>query len=118
MIVVEPLDYVPFVYAMQRCHFVLTDSGGIQEEAPSLGKPVIVLRTNTERPEAVEAGSSKLAGVAREGIIAAATELLGSQDIYNRMASVSNPFGDGKAAPRIVEAIESYLGAQVARPRP
>jgi UDP-N-acetylglucosamine 2-epimerase (non-hydrolysing) len=119
LLLLEPLDYVPFVYAMQRSYFLLTDSGGIQEEAPSLGKPVLVMRTNTERPEAVEAGSAKLAGVTREGIFNAAAELLSSQDAYNRMAGASNPFGDGKAAPRIVDAIEKYLGvAEMAEPRP
>ncbi|HEY9788987.1 MAG TPA: UDP-N-acetylglucosamine 2-epimerase (non-hydrolyzing) [Candidatus Obscuribacterales bacterium] len=117
LILVEPLDYVPFVYAMQRCYFLLTDSGGIQEEAPSLGKPVLVLRTNTERPEALEAGSARLAGVTRDGIAAAARELLSGHSVYDRMASASNPFGDGKAAPRIVEAIEQYLKAETAAVR-
>lgn len=112
LILVEPLDYVPFVYAMQRCHFVLTDSGGIQEEAPTLGKPVLVLRTNTERPEAVDAGVARIVGVKREGIIEAARELLLSKESYQQMSSAVNPFGDGKAAERIVEACENFLYAQ------
>jgi UDP-N-acetylglucosamine 2-epimerase (non-hydrolysing) len=110
LILIEPLDYVPFVYAMQRCHFILTDSGGIQEEAPSLGKPVLVLRTNTERPEATEAGSARLAGVTREGIVAAARKLLSSQDEFRAMANVANPFGDGHAADRILEGVQQFLG--------
>jgi UDP-N-acetylglucosamine 2-epimerase (non-hydrolysing) len=109
LVLVEPLDYVPFVYAMQKSHFVLTDSGGIQEEAPTLGKPVLVLRTNTERPEAIEAGSAKIAGIKKTGIVSAAKELLTSKDIYNRMASVKNPFGDGKAAKRIVTEVEKFI---------
>lgn len=109
LILVEPLDYVPFVYAMQRCHFVLTDSGGIQEEAPTLGKPVLVLRTNTERPEAAEAGVAKIVGVKREGIIEAANELLSNPASYNKMSSSVNPFGDGNASQRIVEAVEEFL---------
>lgn len=107
---VEPLDYVPFVYAMQHCHFVLTDSGGIQEEAPTLGKPVLVLRTNTERPEAVEAGVAKLAGITSSGIATCARELLSTPGAYERMSSAVNPFGDGKASAKIVQAIEKFLG--------
>lgn len=110
LICVEPLDYVPFVYAMRRCNFVLTDSGGIQEEAPSLGKPVLVMRTNTERPEAVSAGAAKLVGVEQEGIVSAARELLTTPDSYKRMATAVNPFGDGQASKRIVEAVEEFFG--------
>ncbi|MBX9688526.1 MAG: UDP-N-acetylglucosamine 2-epimerase (non-hydrolyzing) [Candidatus Obscuribacterales bacterium] len=111
LILVEPLDYVPFVYAMQRCHFVLTDSGGIQEEAPTLGKPVLVMRTNTERPEAAEAGVAKIVGVKREGIFESARELLANPDSYKRMSSSVNPFGDGRASERIVEAVEAFLAS-------
>ncbi len=110
LLLVEPLDYVPFVYAMQRCHFVLTDSGGIQEEAPTLGKPVLVLRTNTERPEAAEAGVAKIVGVKREGIFESAKELLSDPSNYKKMSSSVNPFGDGKASERIVKAAEEFLG--------
>ena len=109
LILVEPLDYVPFVYAMQRCHFVLTDSGGIQEEAPTLGKPVLVLRTNTERPEAAEAGAARIVGVKRDGIFEAACDLLENPESYKKMSSVVNPFGDGKASDRIVKSVESFL---------
>ncbi len=109
LLLVEPLDYVPFVYAMQRCHFVLTDSGGIQEEAPSLGKPVLVMRTNTERPEAVAAGAAKLVGTSQNTIVEAARTLLTNQAEYDKMACSVNPFGDGQAARRIVEALEQYL---------
>ena len=112
LLLVEPLDYVPFVYAMQRCHFLLTDSGGIQEEAPSLGKPVLVLRTNTERPEAAEAGAAKLVGIEQKGIVEAARQLLSNQDAYNRMASVVNPFGDGHASAKILRAVEEFLGVK------
>lgn len=109
LINVEPLDYVPFVYAMQKCHFILTDSGGIQEEAPSLGKPVLVMRTNTERPEAVEAGAARLVGTTTEGIVAGARELMDAPDRYKAMAGARNPFGDGLASAKIVETIEQYL---------
>ncbi len=109
LILIEPLDYVPFVYAMQRCHFILTDSGGIQEEAPSLHKPVLVMRTNTERPEAINAGVARLVGTTRTGIATAARELLSHQDVYNSMARGANPFGDGQAAQKIVQHIEEYF---------
>lgn len=109
LILIEPLDYVPFVWAMQRSHFVLTDSGGIQEEAPTLGKPVLVLRTNTERPEAAEAGVARIVGVQRDGIISAARDLLSNPESYKAMASAVNPFGDGSAAQRITEALEQLL---------
>ncbi len=112
LICVEPLDYVPFVYAMRRCNFVLTDSGGIQEEAPSLGKPVLVMRTNTERPEAVTAGAAKLVGVHQAGIVDAARELLTTPDSYKRMSTAVNPFGDGHASDRIVQAIEEFFAKQ------
>jgi len=112
--VVEPLDYVPFVYAMKRCHFILTDSGGVQEEAPSLGKPVLVLRTNTERPEAVEAGAAKLVGVDRGTIVEAASQLLTDASVYQRMAQAGaqNPYGDGNAAQLIVHAVENFFENQ------
>jgi UDP-N-acetylglucosamine 2-epimerase len=109
LILIEPLDYVPFVYAMQRCHFILTDSGGIQEEAPSLHKPVLVMRTNTERPEAVTAGVAKLVGATQEGIVDAARRLLDDRQVYDHMARGANPFGDGSAAKRIVRHVEEFL---------
>jgi UDP-N-acetylglucosamine 2-epimerase len=90
---------------LKQCHFVMTDSGGLQEEAPSLGKPVLVLRDTTERPEAVEAGTARLVGTDRETVRAAALELLNDDESYRRMAHAVNPYGDGRAAPRTVEAL-------------
>jgi len=100
-----PLDYQPFVYLLARSHLVLTDSGGIQEEAPSLGKPVLVLREVTERPEAVEAGTVRVVGTHRRRIREAAERLLEDDEEYHRMARATNPYGDGKAASRVVEAM-------------
>jgi UDP-N-acetylglucosamine 2-epimerase (non-hydrolysing) len=111
LITVEPLDYVPFVYAMRKCHFILTDSGGVQEEAPALGKPVLVMRTNTERPEAVEAGAARLVGVSQATIFDGAEQLMTSPSLYTSMSTAINPFGDGHAADRIVQAIEEYFAA-------
>jgi UDP-N-acetylglucosamine 2-epimerase (non-hydrolysing) len=107
---VDPLEYKAFVDLMAGCYLVLTDSGGIQEEAPSLGKPVLVLRDETERPEAVEAGTVKLVGPHRKAIVARAGELLDSEEAYAVMARAVNPYGDGKAARRIVERIRGVLG--------
>ncbi len=118
LILTEPLDYVPFVSAMQRCHFILTDSGGVQEEAPTLGKPVLVMRTNTERPEAVEAGAARIVGVTQSEIFEAARALLTDPEAYSAMACAVNPFGDGRAAEHIVEAIEGFLSVkELAGPR-
>lgn len=102
---IEPLDYEPFANLMDRAYLVLTDSGGIQEEAPALGKPVLVLRTETERPEAVMAGTVKMAGVEEEAIFSMAMELLSSPGAYQAMSRAVNPYGDGKASDRILEAI-------------
>ena len=106
---IEPLEYVDFANLMAKCYLIMTDSGGIQEEAPALGKPVIVLRTETERPEAVEAGTVKLAGVKKEDIFNIADELINSEEAYNKMAHAVNPYGDGKACPRIAEHIVEYF---------
>lgn len=106
---IEPLDYLPFVNLMNRSYLVLTDSGGMQEEAPSLGKPVLVLRETTERPEAVEAGTVKMVGTARERIYKEGAELLANQLAYKKMAHSVNPYGDGKASGRIVTAIKNYF---------
>jgi UDP-N-acetylglucosamine 2-epimerase (non-hydrolysing) len=103
------LDYAELVAAINYCYLLLTDSGGLQEEAPSLGKPVLVLRETTERPEAVTAGTAKLVGTETVNIVNAATELLSDLDSYNRMANAINPFGDGHAAKRIVEIIKDYF---------
>ncbi len=98
---IEPLDYLPFVYLMQRAHVVLTDSGGIQEEAPSLGKPVFVMRNVTERPEAVAAGTVKLVGTARHRIFEEVSAVITSRSAYARMSRAHNPYGDGRASERI-----------------
>ncbi len=105
----EPLDYTQLVGAMQRCYLLLTDSGGIQEEAPSLGKPVLVLRETTERPEAVMAGTAKLIGTNPDRIFEAASELLSDSHAYQSMANATSPFGDGYAADRILQIVENYL---------
>lgn len=102
---IEPLDYLPFVYLMEQCNLVLTDSGGIQEEAPGLGKPVLVMRDTTERPEAVDAGTVKLVGTNYDLITSEVSKLLDDSAYYNQMAQANNPYGDGKACIRIVEAI-------------
>lgn len=104
----EPLDYEELVGAIQRCYLLLTDSGGLQEEAPSLGKPVLVLRETTERPEAIAAGTAKLVGTSPERIVAAAAELLSSPAAYQAMATAINPFGDGQAAQRILQVAEGF----------
>jgi UDP-N-acetylglucosamine 2-epimerase (non-hydrolysing) len=106
---IEPLDYVPFVNLMRQSYLLLTDSGGIQEEGPSLGKPVLVMREKTERPEAVEAGTVKLVGADDEAIVAAASRLLESREEYESMCRVHNPYGDGRASIRIGESIRSYF---------
>ncbi len=107
---IPPLDYAPFANLMARSHLVLTDSGGIQEEAPALGKPVLVLRTETERPEAVEAGTVKIIGVEEERIVQEAQLLMDSSAAYEEMARAVNPYGDGRAAERIVAAIKDCQG--------
>ncbi len=103
---IEPLPYVPFVDLLRRAHLLITDSGGIQEEAPSLGKPVLVLREKTERPEAVEAGTVKLVGTDDRRIVTEATRLLDDDAEYRRMTRVHNPYGDGQASQRITEILE------------
>ncbi len=106
---VEPLDYVPFVYAMQNSYLILTDSGGIQEEAPSFSKPCLVLRTNTERPEAVQAGTAKLIGVKTKDIVSEVSKLITNNEIYVNMSSKANPFGDGTAGQKIAQIVQTYL---------
>ncbi len=102
---IPPLDYLPFIYAMQHSVLLLTDSGGVQEEAPSLGKPVLVMRDTTERPEAVEAGTVKLVGAHADAIIANVSQLLTDEEMYRRMSQSHNPYGDGQACRRILEAL-------------
>ena len=104
----EPMDYVPFVDLMRRSYLILTDSGGIQEEGPSLGKPVLVLREKTERPEAVEAGTVKLVGTDIGRIVRETTNLLDCPDEYERMSRIHNPYGDGHASERIEAALRDY----------
>lgn len=102
---INPLKYEEFVYLMSNCYFIITDSGGVQEEAPSLGKPVLVMRETTERPEAVEAGTVKLVGTCKSSIIKVAQELIDDEDKYKKMSKASNPYGDGKACEKITEIL-------------
>lgn len=104
---IEPLDYLPFIYWMSRAYIVLTDSGGIQEEAPALGKPVLVMRDTTERPEAVEAGTVELVGTDTANIVKAVSLLLDEPAKFKKMSRAHNPYGDGKASQRIIEALAS-----------
>jgi len=109
ILLIEPLAYVPFVDLMRRARVLLTDSGGIQEEGPSLGKPVLVMREKTERPEAVEAGTARLVGTAQDRIFEEVSRLLDDPAEYDRMARVHNPYGDGRASQRIADVILSFF---------
>lgn len=113
---IEPLDVIDFHNFAARAHLILTDSGGVQEEAPSLGVPVLVLRDTTERPEGIEAGTLKLAGTDEDTIYRLASDLLTDQSEYEKMAKASNPYGDGKASERIAEAIRYHFGQIEQRP--
>ena len=106
---IEPLDYLPFVYLMGRSYLILTDSGGVQEEAPSLGKPVLVMRETTERPEAVEAGTVRLVGTNEETIVDAISELMNNKTHYDQMSFAHNPYGDGEASARIADALHDFV---------
>jgi UDP-N-acetylglucosamine 2-epimerase (non-hydrolysing) len=108
---IDPVDYLPFVYLMHRAHLIITDSGGVQEEAPSLGKPVLCMRDTTERPEAVEAGTVKLVGTSRQVIVNETLNLLSNPPDYQRMSQAHNPYGDGQAVGRIVKVV---LASQLA----
>lgn len=103
---IEPLEYLPFVFLMEKSDIVLTDSGGIQEEAPGLGKPVLVMRNTTERPEAVDAGTVKLVGTDYDAIVDNVSKLLTDRNLYKKMSKATNPYGDGKACERIIRYIE------------
>ena len=103
MFFIEPLEYLSFVYLMEKAYLVLTDSGGIQEEAPGLGKPVLVMRDTTERPEALEAGTVRLVGTDYDKIVREVSALLDDEACYERMSRAVNPYGDGKACGRIVD---------------
>jgi UDP-N-acetylglucosamine 2-epimerase (non-hydrolysing) len=109
VVLIEPLDYVPFVEVMRRAHILITDSGGVQEEGPSLGKPILVMRDKTERPEAVDAGTVRLVGPDQDRIFEQASLLLEDNEEYQRMSLVHNPYGDGRASERIADAIYSFL---------
>ncbi len=109
VLLMEPLEYLPFVDLVRRSYLVITDSGGVQEEGPSLGKPILVLREKTERPEAVKAGTVKLVGTDRELIVREAVRLIEDRTEYDRMARLHNPYGDGQASGRIAESIAAYL---------
>jgi len=106
MFFIEPLEYLSFVYLMEKCNIVLTDSGGIQEEAPGLGKPVLVMRDTTERPEALSAGTVKLVGTDYNKIVGEVSRLLDDADYYEKMSKAVNPYGDGWACERIVKSLQ------------
>ena len=106
MFFIEPLEYLSFVYLMEKSNIVLTDSGGIQEEAPGLGKPVLVMRDTTERPEALEAGTVKLVGTDYNKIVAEVSALLDDQAHYDAMSKAVHPYGDGLACGRIVDTLK------------
>lgn len=109
ILLIEPLGYVEFVDLMRRAYFLITDSGGIQEEGPSLGKPILVLREKTERPEAVQAGTVRLVGTDARKIVVEALQLLENEEMYQAMARVHNPYGDGRASERISQLIHSFF---------
>ncbi len=110
VVLIEPLVYSDFIYAMKRSYLILTDSGGVQEEAPSLGKPVLVMRDTTERPEALAAGTVKLVGACSDSIISGVSELIDDKDVYLKMTISNNPYGDGNASKRILSAILNFYG--------
>lgn len=106
VVLIDPQEYLPFVYLMNHAYLILTDSGGIQEEAPSLGKPVLVMRDTTERPEAVDAGTVRLVGTDTQEIVRQVTRLLKDEDEYQVMSRAHNPYGDGKACEQILAALK------------
>lgn len=106
---ITPQEYLPFVYLMDRSTIILTDSGGVQEEAPSLGKPVLVMRETTERPEAIKAGTVKLVGTDIEKIVSSTRQLLDNEQIYQQMSLASNPYGDGQASQKIISALKTHF---------
>jgi UDP-N-acetylglucosamine 2-epimerase (non-hydrolysing) len=113
VLLTDPVDYPELVFLLKRCHFVVTDSGGIQEEAPSFGKPVLVTRETTERPEAMELGLAKLVGTDEERLFAEMTALLDDPGAYSRMSRIANPYGDGRASFRIAQLLAA--GSEKAR---
>lgn len=117
-LLVDPLSYLDFVHLMRRADVIITDSGGIQEEAPALGKPVLVIRATTERPEAITAGTARLVGTDRNNIVTAVSQLLDNPADYERMQNAINPYGDGHAAQRIVASVRHFFGLLPACPAP
>jgi UDP-N-acetylglucosamine 2-epimerase (non-hydrolysing) len=109
---IEPQSYLPFVYLLSQCHLVITDSGGVQEEAPSLGKPILVTRDTTERPEGIDAGSARLVGTQTDCIVQAANQLLSDEAAYQEMAKAANPYGDGLAATKIVGTLKAVASVK------
>ena len=107
--IIEPLDVLDFHNIMKHSYIIMTDSGGVQEEAPSLGKPVLVLRDTTERPEGVEAGTLKLVGTSQENIVTECSRLLEDADEYKQMSMIKNPYGDGRASQRIVDFLRNSI---------
>jgi UDP-N-acetylglucosamine 2-epimerase len=107
--ILPPLDYVSFIHRMRKATLILSDSGGVQEEAPAFGIPALILRDSTERPEAVEAGVAQLVGIGTMAIYDAASKLLRDEEAYRRMARVTNPFGDGTAGDQIAAAIQAFI---------
>ena len=107
VMLIEPQEYLPFVWLMNHAWLILTDSGGIQEEAPSLGKPVLVMRETTERPEAIDAGTVRLVGTDSQRIVNEVTRLLRDEEEYQRMSRAHNPYGDGRACERILSALKN-----------
>ena len=118
MHLIDPLDYEPFANLMHRSYLILTDSGGVQEEAPALGKPVLVLRDTTERPEAVAEGTVKLIGTDEKVVYDEAKLLLTDGEEYSRMSEACNPYGDGKASQRIIQAVLYHYGLAEEKPEP
>jgi UDP-N-acetylglucosamine 2-epimerase (non-hydrolysing) len=106
---IEPVDYFGFLSLLRRCHLVLTDSGGVQEEAPTFGKPVLVLRKVTERPEASLMGLARIVGTSREAIVREAADILSSTVVYRTMSEGANPYGDGRASARIAESLWRWM---------
>jgi UDP-N-acetylglucosamine 2-epimerase len=118
IILTGPLGYQEFILLMDSCHLILTDSGGIQEEAPALGKPVLVLRDTTERPEAIDAGTARLVGPDPSRVLSVTETLLHNEKAYQAMARAKNPYGDGRAAERILAALRFHFGLLAERPAP
>ena len=114
-VLIEPLNYVDLIYSIKKSLILITDSGGLQEEAPSLNKPVIVVRDTTERQEAIDCGAAVLVGTNTNKIVNTVNKLITNKEIYNSMSRVNNPYGDGKASERIIKVCENYLKREIER---